>query len=151
MSVSEPQSTLSTQRGLSIEAQTGWKRPYPLMICQDVTVLYRVFEYSYDLRDVGFLDYCRRRIGSDPRKAECGLERYIELDSMSDDEYRAETEFSMYGYRYTAHERDSLVRTRRISKGAYQDAWELYCELQREMRANASLSRFTEREQGELF
>ena len=109
--------------------QTGWRRPYSRSICQDSTVLIRVRWYSYDLQDERFCDYLRDRIGSDPRKAASGFDRFCELDAMTETEYRRahECRWSLnQKHEYTADEIELNMEVRRIRKGAYQDCWELY-------------------------
>jgi hypothetical protein len=113
----------------TITEQTGWRRPHSRSICQDVTVLIRVTRYSYDLCDERFVDYLRARIGSAPRKAASGFDRFCELDAMTEAEYRRahECRWSLnQKHEYTADEIELNMEVRRIRKGAYQDCWELY-------------------------
>jgi hypothetical protein len=86
----------------TIYEQTGWKRPFPQMICQDPEVLLKITEFDFDLDNEGFIDYFISRTGimygysDDPELAEQLL--------MSDDP----------------------PRYQKIVKGRLQDCWELY-------------------------
>lgn len=64
------------RRALShtLEAQTGWVRPWPQMVCQDWSVLNRLQHFVYELTEE-FMDYTRARMGIDLRTCECGFER----------------------------------------------------------------------------
>lgn len=48
----------------TIEQQTGWKRPIPTMICQELDVLLSISEYSFDLNDPDFVSYFESRTGN---------------------------------------------------------------------------------------
>lgn len=56
----------------TIEQQTGWKRSHPEMICQDLDVLLRITELSYDLNDMNFVHYFEGRTGHKITKCVCG-------------------------------------------------------------------------------
>lgn len=119
--------------GLSIEAQTGWKRPAPLSICQDIDVLRRVRVYDYDLENEDFLDYARSRIGCDPRNADCGYARAVEFDAMSAEAYRAANRYANFSHpvtgkrhKYFSVELDAHEICRQIQKAKFQDCWELF-------------------------
>jgi len=51
------------ESGTSIYEQTGWKRPFPLQICQDLDALEKVHIFTYDLDDEKFVDYFEERTG----------------------------------------------------------------------------------------
>ena len=107
---------------------TNWERPHPQAICQDVATLERVTVFEYDLTDELFLNYLRLRIGTDPRDAGCGVERYRELDAMTVEEYinADEFRFSIERYEFTDREILSGIQTRQIRKAKFQDCWEIY-------------------------
>lgn len=56
-----PANTRQTAR--TITEQTGWKRPMPMSICQDVDVLLRVTKYSFDIFNLEFVRYFTARTG----------------------------------------------------------------------------------------
>ena len=45
----------------SIEQQTGWRRPHPQMILQDIDLLQKVTTFDYDLLDPDFVKYAHAR------------------------------------------------------------------------------------------
>lgn len=49
----------------SIFEQTGWRRPYPKMILQDVNILLKINKFSFDLCSPGFVEYVKARVGID--------------------------------------------------------------------------------------
>jgi hypothetical protein len=45
----------------TIEQQTGWRRPHPQTLLQDMDTLLRVTHFEFDLDDPGFRFYCNQR------------------------------------------------------------------------------------------
>jgi len=64
----------------SLFEQTGWKRPYPKMLCQDWSILNRIYFFSYDLSNLDFLDYLKSRgiicISKEPERLEKAIATY---------------------------------------------------------------------------
>lgn len=129
----------------SITEQTGWKRIYPQMICQDTDVLASVCEYSYDIENIDFVKYFTGRTGvvlddQHPEllsRKERGLLRtpatpfdlMKKFCVMTDDEYMS-TDLLVYVFGDNAgvvipHDARNL-RTHRILRGKLQDCWELF-------------------------
>lgn len=46
---------------LTIREQTGWCRPAPQALCQDMAALLKVHTFSYYLDNVDFQEYCKKR------------------------------------------------------------------------------------------
>ena len=44
-----------------IESQTGWQRPHPKTLLQDIELLLRVERFDYNLKDPEFVRYAHRR------------------------------------------------------------------------------------------
>lgn len=118
----------------TIKQQTGWKRPMPMSICQDIHVLQSISEYSYDLNNQAFREFFTSRtgysfIGGDKDCPKDITALIIEQDAWSDEEFLNTDEL-----RYTngqiipADERVRLLVARKITKGKYQDCWELYVQ-----------------------
>jgi len=120
----------------SIEAQTGWRRPYPKQILQDSDVLLKITEYDFDLNDREFVKYFISRTGilvgseSNPK-----LARFLLTDPSAENWMRESPDFQFvseapgsFGKRQamTIEDREDRVRFNRIIKGRLQDAWELY-------------------------
>ena len=47
----------------TVYEQTGWKRPYPETICQDLDAQLKITEYDYDMMNPEFVAYVKARIG----------------------------------------------------------------------------------------
>lgn len=45
----------------SIEQQTGWRRPHPQMLLQNIDLLQKVTSFDYDLLDPDFVQYAHAR------------------------------------------------------------------------------------------
>lgn len=58
-----PEHSKKAAAHLSIQDQTGWRRPHPEAVCQDHDVLLRITQYDYDLEAPGFHMYHRERRG----------------------------------------------------------------------------------------
>jgi hypothetical protein len=120
----------------SIAQQTGWKRPYPKMICQDINVLQRVTEYDFDLNDATFARYAEQRCG----RGVAGIEGSVEWRFTGDySKGRAEFMNNFY-FRFTQpippgsgkrrkltdEEMESRWKWIGIARAKLQDAWEIY-------------------------
>ena len=111
----------------TIESQTGWKRPFPKTILQDVDVLLKIHEYSYDLNRVGFHGYFISRTGRGLTVREkwlCSIpiesaERYI----LTSGGMKYET-----GDIIPLEERPDYVTSHKILRAQLQDCWELYSQ-----------------------
>jgi hypothetical protein len=88
----------------TIEQQTGWRRPYPNMICDDGDALARVTQFSFDLDDFEFVAYFIRRTGYNILEADCGWEEC----------------------KRSIHDLTLDDTWRKIERGKLQDCWELY-------------------------
>lgn len=120
----------------SIFEQTGWKRPYPQMICQDISVLARITRYDFNLSDSGFRAYAQRRgvlhvagkIGS-PRWRFIGDFSKGRADFMGDAYFNFAQEYpagSGVRRKFTREEMAFRWKLICIARGKMQDAWELY-------------------------
>ena len=49
---------------LTIESQTGWNRPFPKVLLQDIELLEKVTDYSFDLNNPDFVKYFIARTGT---------------------------------------------------------------------------------------
>lgn len=89
---------------MTIFQQTGWRRSHPQQICQDIEVLERVTDFTFDATNEDFLDYFTSRTGYAWRKADCGPERMKQIIA------------------------DQSINDRwlRIMRAKLQDCWELY-------------------------
>ena len=45
----------------TITQQTGWKRPHPQMLLQDIDLLQKITSFDYDLLDPDFVEYAHAR------------------------------------------------------------------------------------------
>jgi len=114
----------------TIFQQTGWSRPYPLMICQKHDVLLAITEFSFDMADQDFLNYFRSRTGLQVGKEDNPAQSTFLLTSPDAEKWLLESP----EYRYLqsgrtvpfGKEREQAVKVRRIIKGRLQDCWELY-------------------------
>jgi hypothetical protein len=119
----------------TIYEQTGWKRPgnAPKMICQDMNVLERIFEYDYDLRNDDFMAYFRGRTGYGIYCVGITIYHY---ETLNHQEIFAE-EFDFYTNNphmkcdgFSAKECAQIsVRINKINRGKLQDCWELFNEM----------------------
>lgn len=114
----------------SIEEQTGWKRPIPTMICQNHEILARVTEYSFNLNNPAFRDYCEAR-GVLWKAGVRRRFRFTADHSATKDQFfvqfrLAEKQPNIPQYVYSDDEMEFHWRLMLAAKGALQDAWELF-------------------------
>jgi hypothetical protein len=86
----------------TIESQTGWKRTFPKMLCQDIKVLEKVKHYTFDINNRTFTEHFVARTGVDILHPDVK----IDLVLISDD------------------------RHCKIVRGQLQDCWELFTGAQ---------------------
>lgn len=129
----------------SILEQTGWKRPHPQQICQEMDVLLQIREFDFDMRQPAFRDYLRVRGIWDIDGAVWGVEDpdpdclqmkvYKDCPSFQIAFYQDWSEEQVFRdlqplrpdlYRMTDKDRHSNVRLWKITRGKCQDAWELF-------------------------
>lgn len=94
----------------SIEQQTGWKRPYPQMICQDPEVRLAIREFDYDLNNPEFVKYYKSRTG-------------VQIDQFSCP--RAWDSFKSVELNPNCIVGETHLR---LMRGALQDCWELFTQ-----------------------
>ncbi len=99
----------------SVEAQTGWRRGHPLMICQETAVLLAVTEFDYALTAREFVGYFERRTGQQISRCECGMAAVQ----------------AVWGNPAVPTEDKSW----RITRAKLQDCWELFRGAEMERRA----------------
>lgn len=127
----------------SIKEQTGWARPFPFTICQDFYALIKVTEYSFDLSNNEFNEYCRRRgilykAGSGNRLEFTG--NHSATKAQFFDEFRYAIKYKdAEPYRFTDNEMETHWRIMLAAKGALQDCWELYHNLETEIETPIKL------------
>jgi len=120
----------------TIEEQTGWKRTYPTMICQDPAVLMKVSEYSFDLNNPEFREYYTKRTGQsfDPDFFNQALDFY---QNWTEEEVMTRPDFTYVerqgsiriSSKRPVSEEDRIFwcKQLRVTRGALQDCWELFC------------------------
>jgi len=115
----------------TIQEQTGWKRPYPKMICQNSNILKNITEYNYDLTNTEFINYFRSRTGILLHKCEdVELEHFLLNSSTS----KAATNWLLNSPEYKYHtgvavsKYDRLIdiEINKVLRGKLQDCWELF-------------------------
>ena len=108
----------------SLEDQTGWKRTYPQMICQDPDLLSKVNVFTYNLNDAGFVKYFISRRG-----VKIDGEEPLLTDPKAEQRYLASDDIRYIGTGQPVPMEDRLVTLKvyRIMRGQLQDCWELYC------------------------
>jgi hypothetical protein len=118
----------------TILSQTGWKRPYPQMICQDKDILMKITEYDFDLNDEAFREYLEKRGICSFKNFTPGimlLEQIIDF-LMNWDEDRVMNDpslaYSQSGLQFDKAHREVSLRIWKIMKGKMQDCWEIYKE-----------------------
>jgi hypothetical protein len=120
----------------SIQHQTGWKRPYPRMLCQDLDVLLRITQYDFDLSDPEFHRYAEQRgvlyvagrEGS-PRWRFTGDFTQGRGQFLTDSCFRFAQEYpvgSGVRHMYTPDEVAFHWKVMCIARAKLQDAWEIY-------------------------
>lgn len=90
----------------TIYQQTGWIRPHPQTICQEVSVLEQVTAFDYVLTD-DFVKYFEARTGVRITECECGFQHVVDVLANPD---------------VSLSETDHW----RLTRAKLQDAWELY-------------------------
>ena len=106
----------------TIAQQTGWKRPFPKMICLDSMVFDSVSEFDFDLSNEGFFQYFKERTGYVIK------EEHKDIYNMTEQQYLNDSRFdySETGYKFSEKEKRSIFLSIKITKGKMQDCWELY-------------------------
>lgn len=114
----------------TFKEQTGWTGLHPLALCQDFDTLTRVREYSFDLRDWGFLAYAEQR-GVLYKAGENA--RYRFTGDHAATKARFFEEFALAipqpdgtRYRFTPHEMETHWKIMLAAKGQLQQCWDLY-------------------------
>ncbi|MCK5606449.1 hypothetical protein KAR91_31395 [Candidatus Pacearchaeota archaeon] len=113
----------------TIEEQTGWKRPAPLAICQEVEILLKVFEYSFDIYDKKFRKYITQRTGRTFNDG--NIDYYINWTEKEVMERQDFTYIKSDDPRYSGKPLEKECRIFhwkliRMTRGSIQDCWELW-------------------------
>ena len=116
-----------TDNARSIEAQTGWKRPFKHTICQEMDVLIKITEHSFDLDNAHFIEYCERR----GVLSRVGVEHWTIIVDETKAEYFAKWRLAMpqadgERYRFTDDEMETHWGIHCRGLGMFQDVWELF-------------------------
>jgi hypothetical protein len=114
--LSTQEAAMNPQPSPSIEQQTGWKRPYPQTICQELDVLERVTQFDYDLGDVAFQRFIQSRCGiylAAPKNE--GLEAVLQTPPNTE-----------HVIELLSRRPADASRVQRVTFAKPQDAWELY-------------------------
>lgn len=123
-----PQKTVAR----SIYEQTGWVRPYPKMICQEIEILEALHEYDFDLSDEDFLAYLKSRTGIMPFAC-CNreLKNFFLTDNGAEQWILESPEYKFLDGTMVPFGKDREVKVRiiKIQKGKIQDCWELFNQL----------------------
>lgn len=120
----------------SIQQQTGWRRPYPAMLCQDHAVLLGITQFEFELNDPAFRRYAEQRgvlyvagrEGSRRWKFTGDFSRGC-AEFMVDSYFRFAQEYpagSGIRHMYTAEEMAFHWKVMRIARSKLQDIWEIY-------------------------
>lgn len=112
-----------------IKEQTGWNRTHPKMICQDFYSLIKVTEYSFDLSNIDFREYCERRgtlqkAGIEGRFSFTANHKATKAEFFS--KFRLAILHRRKRYRFTDDEMETHWKIMLAAKGAMQDCWELF-------------------------
>lgn len=133
----------------SVTDQTGWRRPHPQTLLQDVDLLQKIEVYTYNLKDPEFVRYahsrgCMNGAGvpgeNDPDYTEYTLKHGSvtgdagQLRRWVRDTWRTIPEFiasrdlrtAINGHVYSEEERRQFATSIRIARGQLQDCWEIY-------------------------
>lgn len=144
----------------TISQQTGWNRPYPLMICQDHDVLLSITEFSFDMDDQDFLKYFRSRTGLQIGKEKKADQKVFLLTSpdaekwlLESPEYRyQESQFPTSGMTVPfGRDREQAIKVNRIMKARFQDCWEIYSASRQSSNDTCRTQPVIQRTQGDLF
>lgn len=120
----------------TLAQQTGWQRPHPKALCQDIKILQKVTECDFDLSDPGFQRYATMRgvlylagVKGSPRW------RFTDDFSKGREEFMRDAYFNFaqeypagsgVRHKYTPDEMEFHWKTMILARGRLQDAWELY-------------------------
>ena len=113
----------------TISEQTGWERPYPYQICQDIKILKKITEFCFDLSNKEFLSYIAGRLGYVFEGAKLSKEECIDiLQNWSDRKFLTSPVLakSITGHVFTPAERKNSLKVHNLKKAAIQDCWELF-------------------------
>ena len=112
----------------SIYAQTGWIGALPETVCQDFSVLVKVYAYNYDLDDTGFIEYCKNRGSWNKVPFEGAAYEFFEDCTLEKLDFllTQESRVSMHGYKFSENELDAMWSIILAGRGALQDSWEVY-------------------------
>lgn len=115
----------------TIFEQTGWQRPFPQVLCQDLDVLKEVTHYTFDLTDPVFKAYCKARnifhkAGLDERYEFTANIHATEAEFKSNELFQFAPWNRGSRYRYTPEQLHSHWQIMRAAKGSIQDCWEIY-------------------------
>lgn len=127
----------------SIFEQTGWKGVLPVTICQEFDVLTSINEYDFDLNNLAFQNYCKKR--GILHKA--GIEKrflFTANHSATKKQFFEEFRFGervtdptlilnlpqkdqlRQRYEFTDKELEIHWKIMLAAKGAFQDCWEIF-------------------------
>jgi hypothetical protein len=116
----------------TIEEQTGWHRPYPESICQDIAYLEKVYEHDFDLNNADFRKYLQDRgvcsfksLEGDPLAKMINFLMNWDEKRIFDDPWLA---YSETGLKFDDAHKKTSIRIWKITKGRIQDAWEIWKE-----------------------
>ena len=115
--------------------QTGWRRPYPQMLCMRYETLCKITEYGYDLSDASFVDYARRRGCLNAAfKEESALHEYVREYRRTLEEFLADnridiTHAQLYKGKRHKYTREEILGSWKIvlvARANLQDCWEVW-------------------------
>lgn len=120
----------------TIYEQTGWKRKYPNMICQDINTLLKITEYSYDLTNKNFIKYFISRTCIQLGKEDNPNLAYFLLTSDHATTWLLNSKDYKYanGENVTTKDRHIDVEINKIQCGKLQDCWELFKNNRRDFK-----------------
>lgn len=106
----------------------GFRAFGPVHLCQDIAVLERFTEFTYDLDDAAFVAYFQARCGLQIRSCGCCLPGYRWQGWPEGTAQLWPCPAGCWERRKAEMDRASVPRDRveRIRKGQLQDAWEIY-------------------------
>ncbi len=119
----------------SVTQQTGWRRPFPKMLCQDNDALMRMTAHDFDLTDRDFLDYALGRgVLFQAGTPYSRRWRFTADHAATRDDFMADTFFRFaipnpktgVRYLYTPEEMEFHWDCMLRAKAKLQDCWELY-------------------------
>ena len=117
---------------ITIEKQTGWKRPHPEMICQDISILMKIDEYFFDLENEDFIKYFIKRTGI--VITDSSLQPWEKTKEDLNDPNHENFILKSESFEYlngdmvplSGNERTTIAKGHKILKGKLQDCWELF-------------------------